>query len=140
MKKFAEHQCIGVHHQYGVCHYSCKSFEEVAINDGEWDYQTFRNMSEAEEAFDEVPEELAELLQHGPAVEITYNDQCKYMAADEFNAEEEAREYLASDLHCLIVLDTLEDARDCARNYHGHEEFKVRAIARNIIETAEVIE
>lgn len=134
MKRFAEHQCIEVHHQYGVRTYSCKSFATCAINDGVWDYQTYRNKAEAEEAFDEVPEELAQLLAHGPAVEVSAGDDVRFVAEEDFDAEEEARKYLAEDLHCLIVLDTLEEARDCARNYRGHEDIKVRAAAREIME------
>ena len=141
--KFKKHQCIEVHHQYGVNRYECKSFVEAAQsgNYDTWDYEEFATMADAVDAYgdaDEVPAELAELLKHGAAISICepgLNDQ-RFVAAADFDAEAAACDWLAHDLNRLIVIDSTEDAEYYAENYTGHEEIAVRRAAREILTEA----
>ena len=137
---FDEHNVISVPHQMPVRVWSCKSFDEYAVNHAGWDYERFDTMADAVEIFGEgyVPEELAELLKSGQVIAI-HRDSLDdwYIPAAKFNAEEMARDYLASDDHAMIVMDTLEEAKAIAEKYHGHKEIEVRAAARKLVEKYE---
>lgn len=136
--KFKNHQCIEVSHQYGIRRYEIASFADAAMND-EWNYEEYATIDEARDAYgDEIPAELAELLKNGPAVSIDEpgNGQ-RYVAAEKFDAESAACDWLAHDLNRLIVIDTTEDAKYYAEEYRGHEYAAVRAAAAEILREVE---
>jgi hypothetical protein len=140
--KFKKHQCIEVHHQYGVKHYECESFVDAAMSGDydTWDYETFTDMDAAAEVFggaEYIPAELADLLKSGPAVGISEPGlEERFIPAADFDAEAEAKAWLAHDLSQLIVIDSTEDAKYEAANYRGHEKIKVRIMAEKILEMA----
>ena len=135
--KFDEHMVISVPHQMPVRVWSCKTFEEHALNFAGWDYECFESLDAAEKIFGKgnVPDELADLLKSDPVIAI-HRDGLDdwYLPADNFDPEEQAREYLASDDHIMIVIDSLADALEIAEKYHGHKEIEVRSAARHLVE------
>ena len=135
--RFDEHEVISVPHQMPIKCWSCKSFEEVAINDGEWDYEQFDTMEQAAEAFggtDEIPEALKGELINGPAVWISDNNDQYAIPAAGFDPEQSAKDWLAHDEHTMIVMDSLADAKWELEHYRGHREIEVKCAIERIIE------
>lgn len=132
--QYERHQMIEVHHQYGVKTYECESFWDHACEWGGLSAYEYQTIEEAEAALGEdLPDELAELLKTGPAVELIYRDGVNYELLDGFNKEEYGLDILGEDLHQLICLDSEEEAREIAEKYTGHEWIAVRSAARGII-------
>lgn len=136
--KYDKHQVIEVHHQYGIKVYECESFWDAAINDGDLNSMEYATLQDAIDSFgdDAVPAKLAAILNSGSAAIEVWGegDDSVFFAADKFDKEKYAIRYLERDLHRMIIIDSEEDAQNIADNYRGHEEIKVRAAARQIIE------
>lgn len=132
---YDKHYCIEVTHQYGVKTFKCDSFWDAASD--ELSYFEYADMQSAVDYFgdpEDVPAELAELLQSGPVIEITARDDAEYFLLETFDKERYGLEELAHDLNRLIVIDNETQARKIAESYEGHEWMAVRAAARKIIE------
>ena len=134
--RYDRHKCIAVHHRTGVEFFECKSFVDAAIADG-WGFNTINDIFEAIECFGsqaDIPAELADMIENGPVIEVTYPNGCnEYLPESAFRAEEAAKEFLARDLSQLIVIDSTEDAVEVAKSYNNHEKYAVRKMARQIL-------
>lgn len=53
--------------------------------------------------------------------------------AENFNAEQAAREFLLSDYEAIIEIQNLEDARYYAEKYDGSQQGEIRRLAREIL-------
>jgi hypothetical protein len=138
MKNYDKIHIIEVTHQYGCRYYAVDDLVAAAEKAG-LDITHYANMDEAAEAYDgaeEVPEELAELLKDGPAVELTEWDgpYLDYIPEKDFCAETAAARYIGADLQNLIIIRNAEEAVEIAENFRGHEDIEVRRLAREIIE------
>ena len=65
---------------------------------------------------------------------VSWDTGYEFMPESKFDPEEEAKDYLRSDLSSLIVIDTMEEARYYAEKYKGHEWIKVQSLAKKIME------
>jgi hypothetical protein len=109
--QFDERQIFEVRRDGDVFHYATNDLVCTAVNEG-LNFYEFADMEKAREAFDEVPAELAALLEKGPAVEITEDggDGSRFVAEEKLNRTEEAIAYLSQDLSAMLIIDSTEEA------------------------------
>lgn len=131
--------CIEVPHQGNCKRFDTRSFEDTAYDMG-WNYEVFNSLEEAEEIFaGELPEYLNGATFPCVRQYVTgYSTEFPLIPLDKWDAEEEARKYIASDLSRIIVIESEEDARHYMQ-YNGHQEIQIRRIAREILEEMEEV-
>lgn len=137
---------IAIPHNGKVDLWEIESFEDAAWKEG-WSYEKFENREQFEREYlamwDEeddaeiIREKRAEAEKVGfPCVLIDHEDTDgtppRFVAADKFNAEEEAEQWIVSDLYTAIVIRNIEDARE-ALKYRGHREDQVIPMVHEII-------
>jgi hypothetical protein len=134
-------QVINIPHQMPVRIWECESFSDAASES--INICRYGNMQEAKEMFgDEIPDQIKKIINSGEtAVEVVEmnSDYIEYFAGSEFDEEEFCERYLAMDLHGMIVIRNEEEAAKVAEHYTGHQEIKVRAAAREIIELQRIL-
>lgn len=138
---YSEVEYIEVPHQLPARRWSTNDIVSAAFEEG-WDYEKFDNMEQVIECFgdceNDVPEDwkkaLAEIT--FPAIHETSDGGSwdNWYKAEDFNAEERAFAFLASDLNCLIKIENDADARYYAEKYNGHQRAKVHSLAKQILE------
>lgn len=103
----------------GTKSYTVDSLEQAALASGDWSYETYQNMPEAKAALDDVPEELVQALEKGPAVWVHCSMYEHVVPASKFDADSEALAYLAYDKAAFEVVSNLTECQHAIDTYKG---------------------
>lgn len=98
----------------------------------------FNTLEDAQEFYygEEIPAQLREMLIAGRKVigVSREGDEREFYFSDEFDKEEYARQYYASDLSGMIILDSFEDAYWELQHRSGHQAAGIKSACEEIIE------
>lgn len=118
--------------------WSAPSLWDALCNEENFHHEEFRTVAEAEEYYSNedggVPDELLRILSNDKmAISVSDGENCSFHDLETFDKEKHARNVLASDLHCLLVFETFEEAYETLNCYSGERKYKVEEAVMEII-------